>query len=144
MAVSGAGGHSCSLCGIHSLTTHACYAHKLFHAMQMERQKQQDEEWQRLEQERQQALEAKEKAERELEERKQQQSEQLATVKAKLDRLKAQKQDMVEKLKQVPIIVSPGLTVHAVMEQHPREPDNTCWSSAHRVLIIRIRSSGPE
>ena len=75
--------------------------------LQMERQKQQDEDWQRLEQERQQALEAKEEAERELEERKQQQSKQLATVKAKLDRLKAQKQDMVEKLKQVP---STGIT----------------------------------
>ena len=47
-------------------------------------------------------LDAKEAADRELEERQQQQGEQLAAVKAKLDALKAQKQDMVEKLKQVP------------------------------------------
>lgn len=68
---------------------------------QDERQKQQDAEWEQKEQERQQALEAKELAERELEERSKQQSEQLASVKAKLDSLKAQKQEMVEKLKQV-------------------------------------------
>ena len=57
--------------------------------------------WQQQEEKRREALEAKEKAERELEEQKQQQSENLAELRAKLDGLKAQKQDMVEKLKQV-------------------------------------------
>ena len=55
-----------------------------------------------MKRQRQEDLSAKEAADRELEERKKQQGEQLAAVRAKLDTLKAQKQDMVEKLKQVP------------------------------------------
>ena len=70
--------------------------------MQDERQKQQDEEWHLKKRQREKDLYAKEAADHELEERKKQEGKQLASVKAQLDTLKAQKQDMVEKLKQVP------------------------------------------
>ena len=89
---------------------------------QAERQKQQDEEWQQQEQKRREALEAKEKAERELEEQKQQQSENLAELRAKLDGLKAQKQDMVEKLKQV----SPLVTACGRKKVHIKDPGAAC------------------
>ena len=74
---------------------------------QAERQKQQDEEWERSERKRQETFEAKGKAAQNLEEQRKQHSEQLATLRARLDTLKAQKQDMVEQLKQVPALISP-------------------------------------
>ena len=80
--------------------------------MQDERQRQQDEAWQRRQRQREEDLGAKEAAGHKLEERQEQQGEQLAAVKAKLDTLKAQKQDMVEKLKQVPHATLSGLGDH--------------------------------
>ena len=119
--------------------------------LQADRQKQQDEEWEQQEQKRREALEAKEKAERELEEQKQQQSASLAELRAKLDGLKAQKQDMVEKLKQVCTCLTacgrmilpvryPGVAPTSGQKQHKRLRAQADYAVVLRKICQRHRS----